>query len=320
MRIVVLDGYTLNPGDTPWDAVAELGDLTVYDRTPAEDVLDRSRDADILVTNKAMLPREVIEQLPNLKFITVLATGYNIVDGRAAAECGIPVSNVPEYSTDSVAQFVMALVLEHCHHIGHHSVRVANGAWLEAGDFCFWDSPLIELAGKTMGIVGFGRIGKRTGELAHALGMSVIAASPRHREDPDYQPFSWGSIADVFRESDVVSLHCPQTMDNVGFVNESLLSTMKPSAFFVNTARGPLVNEKDLADALNAGRLAGAAVDVTTVEPVNADSPLLRARNCIITPHIAWATREARQRLMQTTAENIRAFQAGTPIHVVNEG
>jgi len=295
MRIVVLDGYTLNPGDTPWDAVAELGDLTVYDRSSEKEVLERSWDADILVTNKTWISREVIEQLPRLKFISVLATGYNVVDTAAAAEKGIPVSNVPEYSTDSVAQFVVALVLEHCHRIGYHSDRVQGGAWTAASDFCFWDSPLIELAGKTMGVVGFGRIGRRTGALAHALGMNVIAA-----------------------ESDVVSLHCAQTKDNVGFVDGSLLSTMKPTPLLVNTARGPLVNEKDLADALNEGRLAGAAVDVATVEPIHADSPLLGASNCIITPHIAWATCEARQRLMQATADNIRAFQTGVPIHVVN--
>lgn len=318
MRIVVLDGYTLNPGDTPWDAVAELGDLTVYDRSSEKEVLERSWDADILVTNKTWISREVIEQLPRLKFISVLATGYNVVDTAAAAEKGIPVSNVPEYSTDSVAQFVVALVLEHCHRIGYHSDRVQGGAWTAASDFCFWDSPLIELAGKTMGVVGFGRIGRRTGALAHALGMNVIAASPRHGEDPAYKPFKWVSIDALFRESDVVSLHCPQTKDNVGFVDGSLLSTMKPTALLVNTARGPLVNEKDLADALNEGRLAGAAVDVATVEPIHADSPLLGASNCIITPHIAWATCEARQRLMQATADNIRAFQTGVPIHVVN--
>ena len=318
MKIVVLDGYTLNPGDTPWDAVEALGDVVVYDRTQPDQVLERAGGANILVTNKALIPREVIEKIPELKFITVLATGYNIVDVDAARERGIPVANVPEYSTDSVAQFVFALLLEHCHRVGDHSTRVRSGVWSTARDFCFWDSPLHELAGKTMGIIGFGRIGRRTAELAHAFGMKVVAATRTAKDVPGYEPFAWRTVEQVFAESDVVSLHCPQTDDNIRFVDATLLTTMKRNAVLINTARGPLINEMDLASALNEGYLAGAAVDVATVEPIDADSPLLTAKNCIITPHIAWATVEARQRLMQTTAENIRAFQNGSPIHVVN--
>ncbi len=318
MQIAVLDGLTLNPGDNPWSAVEKLGELTIYDRTPAELIVSRAAGADIIVTNKTPLTAETLTQLPQLKFIAVLATGYNIVDVVAAKACGIPVSNVPIYGTDSVAQFVLALLLELCHHVGHHSHQVHAGRWSSSIDFCFWDTPLVELAGKTMGLVGFGRIGRRVGELAHAFGMKVCAYTRSRGPEPAYAGFEWRSLEEIFRSCDVVSLHCPLTEENQGMVDRHLLGLMKPTALLINTARGLLVNEADLADALNRGVLAGAAVDVVSREPIAQANPLLAARNCIITPHIAWATLEARHRLMQTTADNIAAFLKGTPINVVN--
>lgn len=318
MIIVVLDGYTLNPGDNPWDALAELGALTVYDRTAPELIVPRARDAAVVLTNKTPLMADTLAQLPRLRFISVLATGYNVVDVAAARAQGIAVANVPEYGTDSVAQHVFALVLELAHRVGAHDAAVHAGAWTAAPDFCFWQSPPIELAGLTMGIVGFGRIGRRVGELAHALGMQVIAASRSRREPPAYRPFRWGNIPAVFAGADIVSLHCPLTEETTAFVNRDLLRRMKPSAWLINTARGGLVDEAALADALNAGRLAGAAVDVVSEEPIGATNPLLGARNCLITPHMAWGSLAARRRLMAATVENVRAFLAGRPINVVN--
>jgi glycerate dehydrogenase len=318
MKLVVLDGYTLNPGDNPWDELARLGDLTVYDRTPAHQIVERSRGADILLTNKTPLAAETLAQLPQLRFIAVLATGYNVVDVAAARRRDIPVANVPEYGTDSVAQHVFALLLELCHHVGLHDAAVHAGEWATAADFCFWKSPPVELAGATMGIVGFGRIGRRVGELAHAFGMSVIAAGGSQREAPAYRRFEWREIPELFARADVVSLHCPLTADNAQFVNRELLGRMKPAAFLINTARGGLVNEGDLADALHAGKLAGAAVDVVSIEPIRVDNPLLAAPRCLITPHIAWASLAARRRLMTMTVANVKAFLAGRPINVVN--
>jgi glycerate dehydrogenase len=318
MNIVVLDGYTLNPGDNPWDGLAAIGTLKVHDRTPADKVLSRARDADILLTNKTPLSAETLEKLPRLRFISVLATGYNVVDVAAARQRGIPVSNVPVYGTDSVAQYVFALVLELCHHVAQHDAAIRAGEWTRRGDFCFWETPLIELAGLNMGIVGFGRIGRRVGEVAHALGMKVLAADVFRGEPPAYEPFAWKEIHEVFAEADVVSLHSPQTKENTGFVNQALLHRMKPTAFLINTARGGLVNEKDLADALNEGRLGGAALDVVSREPIEAGNPVLQARNCLLTPHMAWGTLAGRRRLMATTVENVKAFLAGQPIHVVN--
>jgi glycerate dehydrogenase len=306
MRIVVLDGYTLNPGDNPWNALARLGALTVYDRTAGAQILPRTRPADIVLINKTPLTAETLAQLPNLRCIAVLATGHNIVDGGAARARGIPVCNVPEYGTDSVAQHVFALLLELCHHVGLHDAAVEAGEWTHTRDFCFWKTPPIELTGLTMGLIGFGRIGQRVGELALAFGMHVTAAGRGQ------------SIAEVFAHADVVSLHCPLTVENARFVNRDLLRQMKRSAFFINTARGGLVDEQALADALNAGELAGAAVDVVSVEPMRPDNPLLRARNCIITPHMAWGSLAARRRLMATTVRNVEAFLAGCPINVVN--
>ena len=318
MRIVVLDGHTLNPGDNPWDPLKALGELTVYERTSAEEIVPRTAGADIAVTNKVPFSAEALQALPGLKFIAVTATGYDCVDVAAARRQGVVVSNVPEYATDAVAQFVFALLLELCHHVAYHNALVRAGQWAQCPDFAFWNWPLIELAGKTMGIVGFGRIGRRVGELAHAFGMAVVACD-RHRADrPDYEPFRWLELEELFAAADVVSLHCPQTDSTRGLVDRALLDRMKPSAFLINTARGGLVVEQDLADALNADRIAGAAVDVVSAEPIRIDNPLLSAKNCIITPHIAWATLAARRRLMAATAENIRAFLAGRPINVVS--
>lgn len=318
MQIVVLDGYTLNPGDNPWDEVAGLGELTVYDRTPEGQVVERAQDAEIVVTNKTPLAAATLARLPRLRFIAVLATGYNVVDTAAARRRGVPVANVPEYGTDSVAEHVFALVLELCHHVARHDRAVKDGAWSAADDFCFWTAPLVELAGKTLGIIGFGRIGRRVGEIGHAFGMSVIANDVRQVDPPGYPGFAWADVEELVAEADVVTLHCPQTAATARMVDASLLAKMKPTALFINAARGGLVVERDLADALNAGRIAGAAVDVASAEPIRPDNPLLSAPNILITPHIAWATLEARRRLMHVTAENIAAFLDGNPGNVVN--
>lgn len=318
MKIVVLDGYTLNPGDNPWDPLARLGTLKVYDHTPEDQIVSQATGYEIVITNKAPISAQTLSKLPDVKYITVLATGYNIVDIEAAAKRGIPVSNVPEYGTDSVAQFTMAMLMELCHHVGLHDTAVKAGEWTRSRDFCFWKAPLIELAEKTMGIIGFGRIGGRVGELAHAFGMKILANKVHPTDPPPCKPFAWASVEQIFAESDVVSLHCPLTPQNKGMVNAALLAKMKRSAFLINTSRGLLVNEKDLADALNRGTIAGAAVDVVSQEPILADNPLLNAKNILITPHIAWAALEPRQRIMQTTAQNVAAFQAGKPINVVN--
>jgi len=318
MKIVVLDGFTLNPGGNSWSGVESQGDFTVHERTSAEQVVERAAGADIVLTNKTPISAEILSQLPDLKFISVLATGFNVVDVAAARERNISVSNVPIYGTDSVAQFVLSSLLELCHKVGLHDDAVKEGAWASNPDFCFWKTPQIELAGKTMGIVGYGRIGHRTAQLAAAFGMKIIAHNHRPKEAPALEGFEWVELDELFARADVVSLHCPQTAENLGFVDADLLKTMKPSSFLINTARGPLINESDLTEALNTGVLAGAAVDVVSVEPIRAENPLLKAKNIIITPHIAWATLEARQRLMQTTAENVAAFIDGHPIHVVN--
>lgn len=318
MRIVVLDGHTLNPGDNPWDQVATMGDLTVYERTPVDQVVQRARHAQIVLTNKTPVSAQALAQLPELRFISVLATGYNIVDVEAARKRGIPVSNVPVYGTDSVAQFVFALLLAHCHHVACHDAAIRAGKWHEIGDFSFWETPLIELAGRCMGIVGFGRIGRRVGELAHAFGMLVLAHDLQPGESPAYKPFAWVEQNELFGRADVVSLHCPQTRDNTGFVDRRLLRQMKREAVLINTARGALVNETDLAAALSDGTIAGAALDVVSSEPLPPESPLLSAPNLLLTPHIAWATLAARRRLMEMTATNIRAFLDNTPTNVVN--
>jgi glycerate dehydrogenase len=318
VKIVVLDGYTLNPGDNPWDNIAKIGELTVYDRTPAEQIVVRATGAEIVLTNKTPLDAATLAALPSLRFISVLATGYDVVDVAAARQQGIVVCNVPEYGTNSVAQHVIALLLALIHRPEHHNQLVRGGEWARRGEFSFWDSPLVELRGKSMGIVGFGRIGRRVGELAHAFGMEVLACNTRPAGPPNYLPFAWRPLETVFAEADVISLHCPLGSSTRGMVNRERLATMKPRTFIINTARGGLVNEQDLADALNEGRIAGAGLDVLSVEPPIETNPLLTARNCLITPHIAWAAREARLALMTQTTLNIIHFQNGEPINVVN--
>jgi glycerate dehydrogenase len=319
MRIVVLDGFTLNPGDNPWDDLAALGNLVVHDRTPTERVQERAVEADIVLTNKTVLAAGILANLPHLRFISVLATGYNVVDVDAAAARGIPVSNVPEYGSDSVAQHVFALLLELCHRVGEHDAAVAAGEWARSPDFCFWRQPPIELAGRTIGVVGFGRIGRRVGAIARAFGMRVVAHGRTRRAEVEY-PFEWMEMRELFAAADVVTLHCPLDAGNVRFVDRALLEVMKPDAFLINTARGGLIHEEDLAAVLSSRRIAGAGLDVVSVEPMRADHPLRGARNCIITPHIAWASLAARRRLMAATAENVRAFLAGAPVNVVNRG
>jgi glycerate dehydrogenase len=318
MKIVVLDGYTLAADGNSWGALLPLGAVEIHDRSSPREVAERARGASVLITNKARIPAEVIDASPDLRFIAVSATGFDCVDVAAASRRGIPVSNVPEYGTNSVAQFTFALLMELCHHIGRHADAVRGGEWARAPDFCFWKAPLIELAGKTMGVVGFGRIGRRVGELAHAFSMGVLAHSRSHAVPPAYQPFAWASVDELFAQADVISLHCPLSPETAGLVNRQRLQRVRPGTFLINTSRGGLVVEQDLAEALNDGRLAGAAVDVVTHEPIRSDNPLLSARNCLITPHIAWATREARRRLLEATVANVANFLAGRPTSVVN--
>jgi glycerate dehydrogenase len=306
MKIVVLDGYALNPGDLCWEPLRSLGDLEVFDRTPPELTLERASGAAVVLTNKTALGATVLDQLPNLRYIGVLATGYNVIDIDAARRRGILVSNVPTYGTSSVAQFVFALLLELCHRAAQHSGDVRNGAWTRNPDWSFSYPPQIELAGKTMGIVGYGRIGRQTAQIAEAFGMGVVAFD-----------IDRGNLENLLRESDVVSLHVPLFPETREMINARTLALMKSTAFLINTSRGPLINEADLAAALNSGRIAGAALDVLSIEPPPPDHPLLSARNCIVTPHMAWSTTEARRRLMAAVIENVRAFCAGTPKNVV---
>ena len=316
MKIVVLDGFTLNPGDLSWNELESLGECEIYDRSPPPDVVKRAADAEIVLTNKTVLNREQILALPKLKYIGVLATGYNIVDVAAARDRNIPVTNVPTYGTRSVAQHTFALLLELTQHVGHHAQTVRDGRWTRCPDFCYWDYPLVELDSLTMGIVGFGRIGKAVAELAMAFGMNVLATSSMPRQPPAGVQFV--ELESLLRQSDVVSLHCPLTAQTKNLVNNVTLALLKPTAFLLNTSRGPLIDEQALAEALNSGQVAGAAVDVLSVEPPPADNPLLRAKNCIVTPHIAWATRAARSRLMQIAVANVRAFLNGGLENAVN--
>jgi glycerate dehydrogenase len=317
MKLVILDGYCLNPGDLSWDDLRRLADLDVHDRTPAHEVVARMGGAELAMTNKTPMPADVLRQLPNLKYIGVLATGYNIVDVKTARELGITVTNIPTYGTASVAQFAFALLLELCHRVGMHSEAVRAGEWTQSSDWCFWKSPLVELAGKSMGIVGFGRIGRQTARIADAMGMRVLAHDAVQKDPPAYEGFRWAELDELLAESDVVSLHCPLFPETQGLMNAERLRHMKPSAFLLNTSRGPLVVDQDLADALNTGVIAGAGLDVLSVEPPPAN-PLFQARNCIITPHIAWATKEARARLMQVAVDNVQAFLKGETRNVVS--
>ncbi|MHB1356102.1 MAG: D-2-hydroxyacid dehydrogenase [Anaerolineae bacterium] len=317
MKIVVLDGYTLNPGDLTWDGLRALGECTIYDRTPIAETVARAKDADIILLNKSPLTAAIIEQLPKLRLVSVLATGYNIVDTKAARAHNIAVANIPTYGTRSVAQMTFAHLLNLTLHVAEHSQAVRAGRWTNNPDWCFWDFPLIEIAGKTMGLIGFGRIGQSVGQVAKAFGMKVIAYDVMLKQSPD-PDVPLVDLDTLFSQSDVVSLHCPLTPETTGLVNAAHLAQMKSSAFLINTSRGPIIVPQDLADALNTGRIAGAGLDVLTVEPPPADNPLLAAKNCYITPHISWATSAARERLMQMTIDNIKAFLAGTPQNIVN--
>lgn len=317
MNITVLDGHTLNPGDNPWTAIEALGKLTIYDRTTPAQVIERAKDAEILLSNKCVLDRETLAQLPKLKFIAVLATGFNHIDMEAVAEHGIQVSNVPVYSTDAVAEFVFSVILDFFKRPAFHSALSHQGAWEKAADFCFWEnSHFRELAGKTLGIIGFGRIGQRTAELGAAFKMRILGNSRSRTAETSF-PFEWASIDEILEKSDIISLHCPLTPETHDLIDAAAIAKMKPTAFLVNTARGQLINEHALADALNSEKIAGAACDVVSAEPIRSENPLLGAKNLTLTPHIAWAAEEARHRLMAITADNIAAFQAGNPINLV---
>lgn len=319
MKIVVLDGYTLNPGDLSWDRLLILGEVVLYDRTPIDKIIERSRGAEVLITNKTPLSEDIINSLTSVKYIGVLATGYNIVDTEAAKKRNIIVTNIPTYGTISVAQLTFALLLELCHHVQRHSDSVMNGKWAESVDFCFWDFPLIELSGKTLGIIGFGNIGNKVGDIATAFGMNIIGSSKPHTDQSHRKNFRWVEINELLEQSDIVSIHCPLLPETKGLINAETLKRMKRSAFLLNTSRGPIVVDKDLADALNNGIIAGAGIDVLSVEPPSKDNPLFKAKNCIITPHIAWATKEARTRLIDIAVNNLSAFLNGKPVNVVNQ-
>ncbi len=318
MKIVILDGYTLNPGDLSWDALQQLGNVHIYDRTPQNQVVERAKDAEVLFSNKTPLGEDLLHQLPKLKFIGVLATGYNIINIQVAKQNGVVVSNVPGYGTPSVVQMTFALLLELCQHVQHHSNTVRNGKWSASKDFCYWDYPLVELENKTIGIIGFGDIGSKVGDVATAFGMNIIGNSRTQTDQSHRKNFKWVSVPELLEQSDVVSIHCPLTPETKGLINQENLQLMKPSAILLNTSRGPLIIDEDLADALNKNVIAGAGIDVLSTEPPPAGNPLFTAKNCIITPHIAWATKEARSRLMDITVNNLKAFINGNPVNVVN--
>ncbi|MDR0852663.1 MAG: D-2-hydroxyacid dehydrogenase [Clostridiales Family XIII bacterium] len=317
MKIVILDGYTENPGDLSWDGLEKLGALTVYDRTPADQIIGRIGDADAVIINKTPISGETLNACPSVKYVGVLATGYNVVDVVAAKEKGVTVTNIPTYGTDAVGQFAIALLLEICHHIGHHSAAVYAGRWENNIDWCFWDYPLIELAGKTIGIIGFGRIGQTTGRIAKALGMKVIA----YDEFPgnfDRDVVEFVTLDELYAQSDVISLHCPLFPSTEGIVNKNSIAKMKDGVIILNNSRGPLIVEQDLADALNSGKVYAAGLDVVSAEPIQGDNPLLKAKNCILTPHISWAPKESRQRLMDIAVDSLAAYINGNPINVVS--
>ncbi|MEY8000486.1 D-2-hydroxyacid dehydrogenase [Clostridium sp. Mt-5] len=324
MKIVVLDGYTLNPGDISWDNMKKLGELKVYDRTSYDSskedlIIERVGDAEAVFTNKTPITKNTLEKMPNLKFIGVLATGFNVVDVDAAKEAGIVVTNIPTYGTDSVSQMAIALLLEICHHAGEHSNSVKAGDWTNNPDWCYWNYPLIELAGKTMGIIGYGRIGQRTGRIAQALGMRVLAYDKYKNPLLESETMKYVEFAELTAKSDVIALHCPLFDSTRGIINKNSISKMKDNVIIINNSRGPLIVEEDLAEALNSGKVRAAAVDVVSTEPIKVDNPLLKAKNCIITPHISWAPKEARERLMNIAVENLKQFLSGTPVNIVNK-
>ena len=318
MKIVVLDGYTLNPGDMSWDEMGLLGELVVYDRTPADKINERIDNAEIVLTNKVILTKEILEQTPSIKYIGVMATGYNVVDIQYARERGIIVTNVPAYSTDSVAQMVFAFILEFCHHVGEHNRAVQEGKWAKNIDFSFWDYPLIEIKNKTLGIIGFGAIGQKVAKIAEVFGMKVLFHSRTIKPGLETDNMKSVTLEKVLAESDFITLHCPLTEQTKGLINKDTIAGMKNGAFLINTSRGPVIDENDVAQALNVGKLTGLGTDVVSIEPIQAENPLLNAKNCIITPHFAWATKEARERLLNTLIKNIDSFIKGTPVNVVN--
>jgi glycerate dehydrogenase len=318
MKIVVLDGHALNSGDLSWEALSAIGELQVFDRSADDQIVARAHEAEIVLINKTRLSAQILRQLKGTRYIGVLATGYDVVDVQAARELKISVTNIPTYATASVAEFTFALLLELCHHVALHGEATRAGEWSRSKDFSFWKTPLVELAGKTIGIIGLGQIGRRVAEIALAFEMRVIAANAARSPVPDWPRLRWCEVDELLPQADVVSLHCPLLPQTRGIINAKSLAMMKPGAFLINTSRGPLVVEQDLADALNNGRLAGAGVDVLSSEPPSPDNPLLRAKNCIVTPHIAWASKEARTRLLNTAIANLRAFLEGHPINVVN--
>ncbi len=321
MKIIVLDGYTENPGDLSWDELGKLGDLTVYDRTDVnneQEIISRIGDAEIVFTNKTPISKNTIDACPKMKFIGLLATGYNVVDYNYAKEKGIPVTNVPVYGTASVSQFAIALLLEICHHVADHSKSVFDGKWQNCKDWCYWDYPLIELDNKTMGVIGFGRIGQQTATIAKAMGMKIIAFDS-YPNDSGRQIAEYVDLDTLLANSDVIALHCPLFPETQGIINKNTIAKMKDGVIIINNSRGPLIVEQDLADALNSGKVQAAGLDVVSTEPIKADNPLLKAKNCFITPHISWAPKESRQRIMDCAVANAKAFIAGQPQNVVNK-
>ncbi|MBB6479615.1 D-2-hydroxyacid dehydrogenase [Spirochaeta isovalerica] len=318
MKIVVLDGYTLNPGDLSWEGFENLGEFTCYDRTEEKDIVSRIGDAELVITNKTPVSAETIAACPNIKYIGVLATGYNVVDVEAAAARHIPVTNIPTYGTTAVAQFAFALLLNICHHVQDHSNAVFQGRWTAAPDFCFWDFPLMELAGKTMGIIGYGRIGQATGKIAQAFGMKVLAYDDYRNADLECETMAYASLDDLLEQSDVISLHCPLFESTKGIINKGNIAKMKDGVIIINTSRGPLIVEEDLAEALNSGKVRAAGLDVVSTEPIREDNVLLKAKNCLITPHIAWAPLESRSRLMNIAVDNLKSFLDGAVVNRVN--
>lgn len=318
MKIVILDGYTENPGDLSWDGFASLGELTVYDRTQNDEIISRIGDAEIVITNKTPLDENVFAKCPSIRYVGVLATGYNVVDIDAASARNIVVTNIPTYGTTAVAQFTFALLLEVCHHVWEHYLAVKAGEWARRGDFCFWNYPLIELAGKTLGIIGFGRIGQNVAKIAQSFGMNVLAVDEYQNKALENEMVRYTDMDTLLEKSDVISLHCPLLPSTKGIINSKTISKMKDGVIIINTSRGPLIVEEDLSKALSSGKVAYAAVDVVSEEPIKPDNPLLSQPNCIITPHIAWAPKESRKRLMDIAVSNLEAFLNGSPQNVVN--
>ena len=319
MKIVIVDGFTENPGDLSWKGFEDLGSLTVYDRTAPEDIIQRIKDAEVVITNKVPLSKQTLEACPSVRYIGVLATGFNVVDVDFAKRQGIVVTNIPTYGTAAVAQFTMALLLEICHRVGHHNKTVHDGRWTKSPDFCYWDYPLMELAGKTMGIIGFGRIGQNVSKLANAFGMKVLAHDAYQNKGLETDMCKYADMDSLLRDSDVISLHAPLTPETEGLINKGTISKMKDGVIIINNSRGPLIVEKDLREALLSGKVYAAGLDVVSSEPINADNPLLGLDNCIITPHIAWAPKESRQRLMDIAVNNLKSFLEGSPENVVNK-